>query len=30
MSGRQWFASYLGLNGMLLLSFALWATCKQW
>jgi hypothetical protein len=30
MSGRQWFASYLGLNGMLLLSFALWATRKQW
>ena len=30
MSGRQWFAFYLGLNGLLLLWFAIWATHKQW
>jgi hypothetical protein len=30
MSGRQWFAIYLGLNGLLLLWFAIWATRKQW
>ncbi len=30
MSGRQWFAVYLGLNGLLLLWFAIWATRKQW